>query len=303
MRPPALRPGDRVRLVAPARPADPALLARGVEILRGWGLVVEVGAHVYDEHGWFAGTDADRLADLRAAFTDPGIRGVFACRGGFGTQRIVDRLDLSAMTTDPRVFVGFSDLTSLHGRLWRAAKLATFYGPMMNWNDGRTGPASIESLRRAVMTTAPVTVARDPAELGAEVVVPGVATGVLLGGTLTMLTTSVGSVDFPNLTGAILLVEEVDELPYSIDRMLTQLRRSGALDGIVGVAVGQITNSPASPGYDVPTVLRDRLGDLGVPVLAGLPLGHGQQQLTVPLGVPATIDAAAGTLTVTAGVR
>ncbi|MBE1488031.1 S66 peptidase family protein [Plantactinospora soyae] len=302
-KPPALRPGDRVRIVAPARPADPALLARGVEILESWGLTVEIGAHVYDQHGFFAGTDADRLADLRAAFTDPGVRGVFACRGGYGTQRIVDRFNPSGLGRDPRVFVGFSDLTALHGRLWRTARLATFYGPVMNWNDARTGPASIESLRRAVMTTDPVTITRNPAEPSAAVMVPGRATGVLLGGTLTMLTTSFGAPDFPRLSGAILLFEDVDEAAYSVDRMLTQLRRVGALEGIAGVAVGQITNSSGIPGYDLATVLSDRLGDLGVPVLGGLPLGHGPGQLTVPLGVEATIDAEAGTLVTAPGVR
>ncbi|GAA3724541.1 LD-carboxypeptidase [Plantactinospora mayteni] len=303
VRPPALRPGDRVRLVAPARPADPNLLGRGVQILESWGLTVELGAHVYDQHGWFAGTDEARLADLRAAFTDPGIRGVFTCRGGYGAQRIVDRFDVSGVGADPRVFVGFSDMTSLHGRLWRAARTTTFYGPLMNWSDARTGPASIESLRRAVMTTDPVTITRNPAESSAGVLVPGVASGVLLGGTLTMLGTSVGARDFPDLTGAILLIEDVDEAPYSVDRMLTQLLRVGALDGIAGVAVGQFVNSVGVAGYDLGTVLRERLGGLGVPVLGGLPLGHGQDQLTVPLGVKATIDAEAGTLVTEPGVR
>jgi muramoyltetrapeptide carboxypeptidase len=304
LRPPALRPGDRVRVVAPARSPNPALLERGIQVLKGWGLEVEVGAHVYDTYGYLAGTDADRLTDLNAAFRDPGIRGVFAARGGYGTQRIVDGLDVQAVRRDPRVFVGFSDLTSLHGRLWRGARMSTFYGPLMSWVDSRTGPESIESLRRAVMTTDPITLARDPAEPSAAVEVPGKATGILLGGTLTMLDTGFGTGDFPNLDRAILLFEDVDEAPYSYDRMLTHLRRAGALRRVAGVAIGQLVNAGTRPGeWDAPAAIKDRLADLGVPVLGGLRIGHGNGQLTVPLGVKATIDTAAGTLTVEPGVR
>ncbi|GID92361.1 peptidase S66 [Amorphoplanes digitatis] len=301
VRPPMLRPGDRVRVIAPAYPPD-TRLARGIEILSSFGLVVEVGAHVNDRYGYLAGTDEDRLADLNAAFADPGVRGVFAARGGYGTQRVVDRLDLSAVRRDPRVFVGFSDLTSLMGRLWQGARLVTFYGPMVNWTDSRTGPVEIESLRKAIMTTEPVVLTRDPAEPSAAVLVPGTATGRLLGGNLTMLQTAIGTRDLPDLDGAILLFEDVDEAAYSYDRMLTQLRRAGALDGIAGIAIGQFTSAANSGTWNAATAVQDRVGDLGVPVLGGLRVGHGNGQLTVPLGTRATIDTAAGTLTVAPGV-
>jgi muramoyltetrapeptide carboxypeptidase len=299
---PMLRPGDRVRVVAPGYPPD-TRLARGIEILQSFGLVVEVGTHVNDTYGYLAGTDEDRLADLNAAFADPGIRGVFAARGGYGTQRIVDGLDLAAVRRDPRVFVGFSDLTSLIGRLWRGARLVSFYGPMVNWADSRTGADAIESLRAAIMTTEPVLLTRDPAEPSAAVEVPGTATGPLLGGNLTMLQAGYGTRDFPDLTGAILLFEDVDEAAYSYDRMLTQLRRAGALDKVAGIAIGQFTNAAASGGWSAAVAVKDRIGDLGVPVLGGLRIGHGNGQLTVPLGAKATIDTAAGTLRVESGVR
>jgi len=302
VRAPVLRPGDRVRVVAPGSAPD-ARLDRGIEILTGFGLVVELGAHVRDRFGYLAGTDEDRLADLNAAFADPGVRGVFAARGGYGTQRIVDRLDLTAVRRDPRVFVGFSDLTSLSGRLWRGARLVSFYGPMVNWTDSRTGPAEIASLRAAIMTTDPVVLTRDPAEPSAAVGVPGTATGTLLGGNLTIVQTGYGTSDFPGLDGAILLFEDTDEAPYSYDRMLTQLRRAGALDRIKGIAIGQFTNAPVTAGqWTAAQAVQDRLGDLGVPVLGGLRVGHGNGQLTVPLGARATIDTEAGTLTVAAGV-
>ncbi|MDR6318047.1 S66 peptidase family protein [Actinoplanes couchii] len=302
VRPPALKPGDRVRVVAPAGVPD-TRLARGIQILESFGLVVEPGAHLYDRFGYFAGTDADRLADLNAAFRDPGIKGVFAARGGYGTQRIIDGLDLAAVRRDPRVFVGFSDLTVLSGRVWNAARLVTFYGPMVNWTDSRTGPVEIESLRKAIMTDEPITLTSDPAEPSAAVSAPGTATGTLLGGNLTMLQTSIDTKDLPDLRGAILVFEDTDEAPYSYDRMLTHLIRAGALRKIAGVAIGQFTNAPVTSGqWTAAQAVQDRLGDLGVPVLGGLRIGHGNGQLTVPLGTRATIDTATGTLTVQPGV-
>ncbi|GIF21489.1 peptidase S66 [Paractinoplanes tereljensis] len=303
VRPPALRPGDRVRVVAPAGVPD-TRLARGIQILESFGLVVEPGEHLYDKYGYLAGTDEARLADLNAAFRDPGVRGIFAARGGYGTQRIIDGLDLAAVRRDPRVFVGFSDLTVLSGRLWTAARQVSFYGPMVNWTDSRTGPTEIESLRKAVMTTDPIVLTTDPAEPSAAVTVPGEATGTLLGGNLTMLQASLHTPDLPNLRGAILLLEDTDEGPYSYDRMLTHLTRAGALSHLAGVALGQFTNAPVVAGqWTAAQAVQDRLSKLGVPVLGGLRVGHGNGQLTVPLGTKATINTTTKTLTVAPGVK
>jgi muramoyltetrapeptide carboxypeptidase len=298
----ALRPGDRVRIVAPARAPD-TRLARGIEILESFGLVVEVAPHVFDTYGYLAATDANRLADLNAAFADPGIRGVFAARGGYGTQRIIDKVDIGPILRDPKVFVGFSDLTTLHLRLQHVGRLASWYGPMINWSDARTGADSVEALRKAIMTTDPVVITRDPAEPSAAVDIPGRAAGILLGGNLTMLDTGVSAPDFPDLSRAILFFEDVDEGPYGYDRMLTHLIRTGALDRVAGVVVGQLTNAVGSPGeWTAAQAISDRLAGLGVPVLGGLRLGHGNGQLTVPFGVPASFDTATGTLTVESGV-
>ncbi|GIJ43428.1 peptidase S66 [Virgisporangium aliadipatigenens] len=317
LRPQALRPGDRVRIVAPAGPVDERL-NRGIELLRGFGLEVEVGAHVHKHNGYLAGTDDERLADLDAALRDPGIRGVFAAAGGYGTQRIVDRLDLSALAADPRVFMGFSDITALHHRLWREHRLATFYGPVMVWGDGRLGPECVESLRRCLMTGEPIVLHSDPAEPSAEIRVPGRATGRLVGGNLYMLTAAIGTPDFPDLDGAILMFEDVGEAPANYDSMLTHLRRIGALDRLAGIAIGHLVefsgghwarrayrwaNPDARRSWiaDTTASIRDRVADLGVPVLGGLPIGHGSGQLTVPLGTTAFLDAESGTLTVEPG--
>ncbi|WKU07686.1 LD-carboxypeptidase [Micromonospora sp. HUAS LYJ1] len=303
LRPPVLREGDTVLLVSPSGPTRPERVARGIELLTGWGLRPQVAPNAYARRGYLAGDDALRAADLNAAFTDPQVRGVICTRGGYGAQRVVDLIDMAAVRRDPKVVAGFSDITALQFALWRGARLTGVHGPGAAWVDERTPLRSAESLHAALMTTTPVTVAAVPGEETYPVRVPGRAVGRLLGGNLCLLTATLGTPDMPDLTGAVLLVEEVQEPPYKVDRMLTHLRRAGVLDGLAGVAVGQFTD--CADGWDttVVDVLTDRLGDLGVPVLGGLPIGHGPGQLTVPVGTSATLDATAGTLTVTAAVR
>ncbi|MET8123915.1 LD-carboxypeptidase [Micromonospora sp. NPDC005189] len=298
VRPPVLSPGDTVLLVSPSGPTSPERVARGVELLTGWGLRPVLAPNAYARHGYLAGTDDLRAADLNAAFADPEVRGVICTRGGYGVQRIVDAIDMAAVRRDPKVVAGFSDITALQFALWRGARLAGVHGPGAAWRDERTPLRSAESLHAALMTTEPVSVAAVPAEDTFGVRVPGRATGTLLGGNLCMIAASIGTPDLPDLTGAVLLIEDVQEPPYKVDRMLTQLRRAGALDGLAGVAVGQFTD--CGDGWDttIVDVLTEGLGDLDVPVLGGLPIGHGPGQLTVPVGTPATLDTDAGTLTV-----
>jgi muramoyltetrapeptide carboxypeptidase len=303
VQPPVLRPGDTVMLVSPSGPTRPERVARGIELLTGWGLRPVLAPNAYARQGYLAGGDELRAADVNTAFADPTVRGVICTRGGYGAQRVVDLIDMAAVRRDPKVVAGFSDITALQFALWRGARLASVHGPGAAWLDERTPLRSAESLHTALMTTAPVTVEAVPDEETYPVRVPGRAEGRLLGGNLCLITASVGTPDMPDLTGAVLLVEEVQEPPYKVDRMLTHLRRCGALDGIAGVAVGQFTE--CADGWDttVVDVLTERLGDLGVPVLGGLPVGHGVGQLTVPVGTSAVLDADAGTLTVSPAVR
>jgi muramoyltetrapeptide carboxypeptidase len=303
VRPAALRPGDAVMLVSPSGPTRPDRVARGIELLTGWGLRPVLAPNVYARPGYFAGPDEMRAADLNAAFADPQIRGVLCTRGGYGAQRVVDAIDMAAVRRDPKVVAGFSDITALQLALWRGARLATLHGPGAAWLDDRTPTRSAESLHAALTNAQPVTLHRVAEEETAPVVVPGVATGPLLGGNLCLIAASLGTPDMPDLTGAILLIEDVEEPPYKIDRMLTHLRRAGVLDGVAGVAIGQFTRCADEWPVTVVDVLVDRLGDLGVPVLGGLPVGHGVGQLTVPVGVPATLDSVTGTLTVAPAIR
>ncbi|MEG3633378.1 S66 peptidase family protein [Micromonospora palythoicola] len=290
-------------LVSPSGPTRPERVARGVELLTGWGLRPVLAPNAYARQGYLAGADALRAADLNTAFADPRVRGVICTRGGYGAQRVVDAIDMAAVRRDPKVVAGFSDITALQLALWRGARLAGVHGPGAAWRDERTPLASAESLHAAMTSTEPVTVRAVQDEETFGVRVAGRATGRLLGGNLCLVVASLGTPDMPDLTGAVLLLEDVQEPPYKVDRMLTQLRRAGALDGLAGVAVGQFTE--CADGWDttVADVLGERLGDLGVPVLGGLPIGHGPGQLTVPVGTRASLDADAGTLTVVAAVR
>jgi muramoyltetrapeptide carboxypeptidase len=301
--PAALRPGDQVRLVSPAGPTHPERVTHGIDLLESWGLKVTLGDYAFGRTGFLAGTDDQRLADLNDAFRDPDVRGVICTRGGYGSQRIVDGIDFAAVAADPKILMGFSDITAVQFALWRGARLVTLHGPGAAWLPERTPEASMESWRRAMMTTDPIVIPRVDAEETAAVCVPGTATGPLLGGNLCLIEAALATVDFPDLTGAILLLEEIEEEPYRIDRMLTHLRRAGVLETVNGVAIGQFTGCADGWPVSVADVLSERLSDLGVPVLGGLPVGHGVGQLTVPLGVSATIDTDAGTLTAGPGVR
>jgi muramoyltetrapeptide carboxypeptidase len=305
LRSPMVGPGDRVRLLSPASFPIIEWVDESVTILESWGLKAEVGDHVLDQHGYMAGPDRARLDDLNDAFRDPGVRAIVTTRGGAGSYRIADDLDFDAVRADPKPVVGFSDITSLHLALWRHCRLATIHGCL-------AGARATASVRQLLMTTQPLTLRRDPDALSAAVEVSGRATGPLVGGNLREVAGSVG-VRLPSLDGAILFLEEFRTIGLGqVDRQLTQLIRSGALDGIRGVALGLFTGFDGyiDRGWGLLDVFQDRLGQLGVPVLGGLMAGHGgvgvdggPDQDAVASGATAVLDTVAGTLTVGSCVR
>ncbi|SFR16899.1 muramoyltetrapeptide carboxypeptidase [Lentzea waywayandensis] len=284
--------------MSPASYPSEEALGESVRVLESWGLVVEVGKHALDRHGYLAGRDSDRLADLDDAYRDPGVRAVIAARGGAGAYRIAHDLDFAAVRADPKPLVGFSDITNLHLALWRHCRVAGIHGFL----DGARSAASTRSL---LMETEPAVLHRDPEALTAAVRVGGVATGNLVGGHLGTLAWSVGA-GLPDLDGAILFLEAPRAVGLGhVDRQLTQLIRSGSLRGLRGVALGRF------PGFEdytdrdwtVLDVLRDRLEPLGVPVLGGIDVGHGDNPLSIALGPMAELDADAGTLTTDPAVK
>ncbi|MGI5289508.1 S66 peptidase family protein [Nonomuraea polychroma] len=288
--------GDTVAIVSPSGPPDPVLLERGVQRLASLGLKVTVGAHVLDrqELDYLAGDDAARAADLQAAWCDPAVTMVFCSRGGYGAARLLDLLDWDAMRgAGSKVLVGSSDITALHNAFAIELGVPTLHGPMAACDvlAGERGPepSSWESLQAALSgTPAPVR--------GDRVLAPGRAEGVLSGGNLSLLASMCGTRWQPSFAGKIAFLEDIGEEPYRIDRMLTQLLQAGAFDGVRGIALGSWVDC----GDPYP-ILRDRLGRLGVPILAGLPVGHGSPQMTVWLGRLGVIDTESCSLADTLG--
>jgi muramoyltetrapeptide carboxypeptidase len=298
-RPARLRRGDLVAVIAPCGWVRPELATAVTGALTAWGLRVRVGSNALRRHFYLAGTDEERLADFNEAFRDPSVRAVLCLRGGYGAQRIVDGIDFDAVRADPKLFMGFSDITALHVALWCETRLATLHGPTASYLATHPESVTVSGMRRALMTNDPVIMTPDEQEETSSVRTVGQAEGLLLGGNLTLLATTVGTRHRPDLRGAILMIECANEEPYRIDRSLVQLKRAGWLDAVAGVAVGQFTNcTDDGPTPTVQQVLTEQLGSLGVPVLGGLPFGHGDQQTALGLGVPAVLDAGSGTLTV-----
>lgn len=295
VRPPRLVPGARVAVVAPSGPVAEDRLAAGLDILRGWDLEPVVQPHALDRHGrlgYLAGTDADRAADLQRAWCDPDVAAVLCARGGYGAQRMVDLLDWAALrAAGPKVLVGFSDVTALHRAFAARLGLVTLYGPAAAGVDFVKNTRAQEHLRATLF--APETVRTIAA--GRPALVPGRARGVTLGGCLSLLAADVGTPLAPVARGGLLLLEDVGEAPYRVDRLLTQLVRAGQLDGVAGIGLGSWAD--CGPYEELRAVFADRLGPLGVPVLEEIGFGHCDAALTVPFGVPAELDATAGTLT------
>ncbi|SEE00630.1 muramoyltetrapeptide carboxypeptidase [Streptomyces sp. 2224.1] len=296
VRAPRLRPGDRVAVVAPSGPLTPERLDRGLDVLRGWDLDPVAAPHARDTHPtlrYLAAADEERARDLQEAWCDPAVKAVFAARGGYGAQRMVDLLDWDAVrAAAPKPLVGFSDVTVLHEAFAVRAGVSTLHGPAVAGEVFLKDDATREHLRRTLF--APETV-RTLASPAARPLVPGRARGVTLGGCLTMLATEVGTPRARRgAAGGLLLLEDIGEPPYRLDRALTQLLRAGWLDGVAGIVLGSWAG--CGPYDRVREVLRDRLGGLGVPVAEEFGFGHGDSALTLPLGVPAELDATAGTL-------
>lgn len=290
-RPSALRPGDRVALLAPSGRIQASSLDAAVGRLRAAGLepVVYPSARARgDVRAYLAGTDEQRAADLVDALLDPSIRGILCGRGGYGAQRVLEHLDWSRLAeVEPTVVVGYSDVTALHEAVATQLGWASLHGPLVASNVP-PDDVSWESLLTALM-------APDAFRLrfpSARALVGGRASGVTVGGNLAMLTSSLGTPTSRPARGGLLLLEDVGEDDYRVDRMLTQLRRSGYLAGVAGIVAGSWLDCPGAE-----PVLTERLGDLGVPLLLGADVGHAGPNLTFPLGVEATLDADAGTVT------
>ena len=302
--PPALRRGDTVAVVAPAfPPRDERHLKEGIRTLERWGLSVRPGKALGRRWGCFAGTDEERARDLQEAIDDPEVKGILFARGGWGTSRLFGRLDLSPLARRPKVLVGYSDLTVLFADLWRRWRLVCGYGPVVA-ELGRPAAFHAPSLRRALFRPA------EPFSLRVarrSILARGRGEGPLVGGCVTLLAHLCGSGRLPDTRGAVILLEDVGEEPYRIDRMLWQLREAGFFSRAAGVLVGSMSDpapadrkkdpAPVARSFTFREVLEDHLGPLGVPVLLDVPAGHVEGKWTLPLGLTARLGPAEGRVT------
>jgi muramoyltetrapeptide carboxypeptidase len=291
MRPPALCPGDRIAVLSASSPPDQERLSAGLEALRRSGLepVVYTSAR---ERGtlrhYLAGEDALRVADLTSALRDPNISGiVFAC-GGSGAQRTLESFDWDMFDgVTPKVLAGYSDVTAILEAAAGRLGWASLHSTMVSYFDTYDFASLLQALMHPERATS-------LCFAGAHTVVPGVARGVTCGGNLTVLTASLGTDTSWPARGGIWLVEDEGEDDYRIDRMLTQLRRSGYLDGVAGIVAGTFQNCGAIE--EIQAILEERLGALGVPMISWADVGHGGQNQTYPIGVAADLNASAATL-------
>lgn len=297
-RPRALRPGDRVAIVAPSSPFQPEHLERGAAWLRGHGFEPVWSDSLTARARYLAGPDALRAQALMDAFLRDDVQGVLCARGGYGAARLLPYLDVGALRPHCKVFVGFSDVTTLHLFLMEKCGWVTFHGPMVatRWAGEGFDDATAASMLQAITQAQP----------GAPVAAPqgltlhgGQARGRLVGGNLSLLCHSIGTSYELDTDGALLLVEDVHEAPYRIDRMLTHLRQAGKLTGVRGIVVGEMHGCEASEsdGYTVLDVVTECLADLQIPVVADFPISHGKPNHTVALGVSWELDGDARTLT------
>jgi muramoyltetrapeptide carboxypeptidase len=310
VRPKALRAGDVVGLITPSSyVSDPDRLALAERTARYFGLVPKFGKNVRKRDGYLGGSVEERLEDLHAMFRDSEVKGVFAIRGGYGAAQLLDRIDYDLIRAHPKVFLGYSDITALHLALQKRAGMVTFHGPIAL---ARFTPYTQTCFRKALFETEPLGRVTNPPDSDPlrpahtlRTVRPGRARGPLIGGNLTLISTTMGTPYEIETSGRVVFLEDVDEEPYSIDRMLTQLRLAGKLTSAAGVIFGECQDCRPrdfKPSYEsslsVGEVVDEVLGRLHAPVLSGLTIGHTDDQLTLPLGVMAELDADKGELVI-----
>ncbi len=302
VKPPRLLKGDLIGLIAPAStPSAPEKIEKGVRYLEQLGYRVKVGNHVLDQLGYLAGTDKDRADDLNAMLKDKQVKAIFTIRGGYGTPRILSLVDYRAARRNPKILVGYSDITALQLALLKTTGLVTFSGPMSGvemWNS--IDPYTEEHFWRVVTSPSKVGFLQNPDNEALSADRKGKATGRLLGGNLSLLISNLATPYSPDYRRAILVLEEVDEAPHRVDRMLTQLLNAGILRSIRALLLGRFTDCVPSdstkPHLTVEQVLAGVKQALKVPVLSNLQYGHIPKKLTLPLGLRTQVDAKKGTI-------
>jgi muramoyltetrapeptide carboxypeptidase len=308
-KPARLTPGDCVGIVAPASPPlNPDAIDHSVVLLEKLGFKAKLARNVRKRLGFLAGTDRERAGDLMQMFQDETVRAIFCVRGGYGTGRLLCLLDYKTIRANPKIFLGFSDVTALHCALLKKANLISFHGPMLSSDlvEKNLPAFTLQHLLRLMTEpTAAGSICDGRTSRTVSMVRKNKASGELVGGNLSVLATTLGTPYQPSFKGKILFFEELNEPPYRLDRLLTHLLNAGVLTQVAGIAIGA-TNGCDEPKtkqnearQTVNDVLKDRLGPLKIPVVVGLPFGHTKFNATVPQGARATLDGVLGDLIIT----
>lgn len=296
-KPRALRLGDTLGLIAPSGSLkDIGMVADAADMLRSHGFGIKIGESCRSIYGYLAGEDSVRAADVNTFFADPEVSGIVCLKGGYGTIRILDALDYEAIGRNPKVFVGYSDITCLHLALNRHCSLPTFHGPMGVSDTLLQGDEfSTQSWLTALTLGAPLGRLRNPPEAAPMItLVGGVARGPMMGGNLSLVAATMGTPFEIDARNQILFFEDIDEHPYRVDRMLTQLRLAGKFDECAGIVLGDWNNCVPEEGtrsLELMEIFRDILVPAGKPTLAGFQAGHCYPMITFPFGVEVLLDA------------
>ena len=306
IKPKRLSPGDTVAVIAPASGATAEAFDRAIANVATLGLKAKVGKYARGSKDFLSGSDAERLHDLHWAFEDAEVNGVWCVRGGSGAPRLLPAINYALIKKNPKVFIGYSDITALHMAISQQTGLVTFHGPVAS---SELSEYTKAHLMNSVMSP-PANYKIQPSEYNLAqasalfkptVITPGKARGRLVGGNLSLLSAIAGTPwELKDVKGAILFAEDINEPPYKVDRLFTQLRQSCDMRSLAGVALGVFSSAQSATEADTAMtlrVLKDRLGDLGIPVISGLSIGHIRDQFTLPMGIEAELDTSTATVT------
>ncbi|WP_303740649.1 S66 peptidase family protein [Lutispora saccharofermentans] len=294
MKPKPLKKGDTIGLIAPSSPVGRSKAQACIDWVIAMGYRVKWGESIFGERGYLSGSDELRAYDINSMFGDKEVDAVFCIRGGYGSMRLLDKLDYELIRNNPKIFIGFSDITALHTAFYQKTDLITFHGPMVaGYAKKNLDSLSRDYMDRALMKAEPLGEIINPPDIPIKAYNGGCASGKLVGGNLSLLADTMGTPYEIDTKGKILLIEEVEERPYKIDRMLLQLKLGGKFKDAAGIVIGDWAGCVPEEGKEslaIEEIIEDIVVPCGKPILSGYKIGHCTPNITVPIGAEACID-------------
>jgi muramoyltetrapeptide carboxypeptidase len=300
IKPPRLKPGNTIGIIAPSGPVKKEKLDLNIEYLKERGYRIKLGIHLYNSYGYFAGKDRDRAEDFNRMFADPEVNAIFCAHGGNGSTRIIPYIDFKNIRRNPKIFLGYSDITAFLNAIHQLTGLVTFHSPMVETGLGKESNAFCrEMVFRILSNPEPVGIIPYPPDFAGgptawKVLIEGEAVGHSLAGCISVIQTLLGTPYEFNLTNKLLFCEDVDEEPHRIDRMLAHFKLTGKLKYVKAILLGKLIRcepkEPDKPTLSYAEIFQDLFGDLGIPVIYDLGFGHGDSNFPIPVGIEMKID-------------